>query len=204
MPRARLDPGIVTEAAAAIVDADGPGALTLARLAADLGVAPPSLYKHVAGLDDLILRVTTFSVRRLADDLTASALARSGRPALVAVADAYRRFAVSHPGLYSWTQAAPGAGSPDYLAASSRAVGVLDAVVRSYGVPDDLAIHAIRIVRAGLHGFADIETRGGFQLPTPLDASFSALVDALDASLQDLGKRTGGRASKPHPVSRRA
>lgn len=45
MPRAGLDPEKVTEAAAVIVDAGGPAELTLARLAAQLGVAPPSLYK---------------------------------------------------------------------------------------------------------------------------------------------------------------
>ena len=43
MPRAGLDPEIVTEVAASIVDAEGRTALTLARLAADLRVAPPSM-----------------------------------------------------------------------------------------------------------------------------------------------------------------
>jgi AcrR family transcriptional regulator len=62
---ARVDTEIVTEAAARVVDADGLPALTLARLASELGVAAPSLYKHVAGLDDLILHVTTLSIRRL-------------------------------------------------------------------------------------------------------------------------------------------
>ena len=57
MPRAGLDSEIVTEAAAAIVNAEGLAGLTLARLAATLRVAPPSLYKHVGGLEDLIVRV---------------------------------------------------------------------------------------------------------------------------------------------------
>ncbi len=193
MPRAGLDPESVTEAAAVIIDADGAAALTLARLAADLGVAPPSLYKHIAGLDDLVLRVTTLSVRRLADDLTAAALGRSGRHALVAIAGAYRRFAIEHAGLYALTQAAPAPGSTAHRAEAARAVELVGAAIRSYSVPDDLLIHAIRMVRAGLHGFADIEARGGFQMPHSLDESFSMLIDALDASLSNLGRCTGKR-----------
>ena len=193
MPRARLDPESVTAAAAVIVDADGPAALTLARLAADLGVAPPSLYKHVAGLDDLVIRVATLSIRRLADDLTAAVLGRSGREALLAIAEAYRRFATEHAGLYALTQASPEPGSTAHQAEAARAVDIVGAANRSYGVPDNLAIHAIRMVRAGLHGFADIEVRGGFRMPHPPDESFLVLIDALDASLSRLGTRTGSR-----------
>ncbi len=190
MPRAGLDPGTVTAAAAGIVDAEGRAALTLARLAADLHVAPPSLYKHVAGLDDLVLRVTTLSIRRLTDVLSAAAVGRSGRQALLAVGEAYRRFAVEHSGLYSLTQAALDPRSTAQQAEATRAVEVIRAAINGYGVPDDLSIHAIRVVRAGLHGFADIEAHGGFQLPQSVDESFLVLIDALDASLGRLGSRT--------------
>jgi AcrR family transcriptional regulator len=189
MPRAGLDPEIVTEAAAVIVDADGLAALTLARLAADLGVAPPSLYKHVASLDDLILRVKTLSLRRLTDNLAVAALGRSGRQALLAVAEANRRFAIEHTGLYSLTQSGPNPGSTAQQAEASRVVEVLAAAIRSYNVPDELIIHAIRVVRAGLHGFADIEARGGFQMPLLVDESYLVLIDALDAALINLGRR---------------
>ena len=189
MPRVGLDPATVTAAAAAIVDADGPNALTLVRLAADLGVAPPSLYKHVAGFDDLTIRVATLSMRYLADYLTAAAVGRSGRDALTAIAAAYRRFAVEHAGLYSLAQVAPKPGSIAHQAEATRAIDIFRAVIRSYNVPDNLSIHAIRTVRAGLHGFADIEARGGFELPYSVDDSFLVLTDALDASLLNLGRR---------------
>ena len=188
MPRAGLSPDAITQAAAAIVDADGSTSLTLARLAAGLGVAPPSLYKHVAGVDDLLVRVSAFAFGRLADDLTMAALGRSGRSALVGIARAYRRFAVDHAGLYSLTQVAPERGSAEQQAQVARAINVLEATVRSYDVPDDLSLHAIRMVRAGLHGFVDIEGRGGFQLPQSLDTSFEVLVDALDTALKNLGR----------------
>lgn len=188
MPRAGLDPHTITQAAAALVDANGLASLTLARLATDLCVAPPSLYKHVAGLDELLIRVGTLAFSRLADELTAVALGRSGRSALVGIAQAYRRFAIEHSGLYSLTHVAPERGSAELNAQVARAIGVLEAAVKSYGVPDSRSVHAIRMIRAGLHGFADIERRGGFQLPQSVDASFDVLVDALHNSLSSLGR----------------
>ena len=190
MPREGLTPDLVTEAAANIVDTHGLAALTLARLAALLGVAAPSLYKHVAGQDDLIARVSTLSLRRLNDELTTAALGRSGHDALSSMAQAYRRFAIEHGGLYSLTQGAlrPDTGSQHTEAL--RALKVFDAVVRSYGVPESLSVHATRAVRASLHGFADIERRGGFQLPQSVDESFEFIVEAVHGWLAHLRSQT--------------
>lgn len=189
MPRAKLNAEAVTQAAYALVDADGVGALTLTRLAADLGVASPSLYKHVASLGELIARVTTLALRYLTDEITAAALGRAGRQALVGVAEQYRRCATEHPGLYALTQAAPTPGCAVQEKECLRAVEVFAALVRSYGVADDLSTPAIRFVRAALHGFVDIETRGGFQMPVSVDASFAVLIEAVDASLATLGSK---------------
>ena len=188
MPRAGLDAEIVTEAAAVIVDAEGLSALTLARLAATLRVAPPSLYKHVASLEDLTVRIVTLAIRRLADRLVAAAIGRSGSQALNAIADAYRRFAIEHGGLYLLTQSAPEPTSAEQRIEVARALEVFDAVVAGYGIPKELAVHAIRMTRAGLHGFADIEARGGFQMKACVDESFRLLVKALDTSLCALGR----------------
>ena len=189
MPREGLNPAIVTETAAAIVDADGLAALTLARLAARLGVAAPSLYKHIGGQDDLTLRVSLLALRRLNAELTTAAIGRSGREALTSIARAYRRFAIEHAGLYRLTQ---GALRPDSDAQQSevrRALKLFDAVIGSYGVPHDFSVHATRIVRASLHGFADIESRAGFQLSQSVDESFELLVEAVHSWLSSLRRR---------------
>ncbi len=189
MPREGLSPEIVTEAAAGIVDAHGVAALTLARLAARLGVAAPSLYKHIAGQDDLILRVSTLSLRRLNNELTTATIGRSGREALLSLAHAYRRFAIEHSGLYTLTQGPLRPDSDAQQTEALHALKIFDAVIRSYGVPDDLSVHATRVVRASLHGFADIEARGGFQLPQSVDESFEFTVEAAHAWLRNLCRR---------------
>lgn len=186
MPRAGLDAARVTTAAAAIVDSEGTSALTLARLAGNLGVATPSLYKHVGGLNDLLARVATLATNQLADALTTASVGRSGRTALVEIANAYRRFALDHPGLYPLAQEAPAPGQQLQQAAAARAVTIMNAALVGYGIAEEIEIDAVRMVRAGLHGFVDLERRGGFGLPRSIDTSFTILVDALDAALLSL------------------
>jgi len=61
------------------------------------------------------------------------------------------------------------------------------AVLRGYGLEGDDAVHAARTVRAALHGFAALETGGGFGIPLDLDATFARLVGVLDRGLAGAG-----------------
>lgn len=187
MPRVGLDPTRVTEAAAAFVDERGVRALTLAGLAAGLGVAPPSLYKHVGGLDDLLTRVALLATRRLTAAIAGAAVGRSGSDALRSIADAYRAFATEHPGIYPLTQSAPTGAEPDRATAAAESVDVITAALAGYGVRGADTVDVVRTVRAALHGFVDLERGGGFGMPQSVDGSFAVLVAALDAALLRLG-----------------
>ncbi len=180
MPRAGLDPDTVVEAAARIADADGLDAVTLARLAGELGVRTPSLYSHVDGLDDLRKRLAARGTRELADAMQEAAAGRAGGDALRAVAVAYRDYARAHPGCYLALQRAADLPAGD----GARAVRVFTAILAGYGLTGDEAIHATRAVRAALHGFAALEAGGGFGMSQPVDASFDWLVTLLDRGLQ--------------------
>ena len=180
MARAGLAPEAVVSAAAAIADAEGLDAVTLARLAKALNVRTPSLYSHVGGLDDVRRRLAARGARELADALQEAAAGRAGRDALHAVAVAYRAYARAHPGRYHALQRAGDvAGEP----AAQRTVRVLGAVLAGYGISGDDAIHATRAVRAALHGFAALEAQGGFGMPQSVEESFERLVDVLDRGL---------------------
>ncbi|MCC2309509.1 TetR/AcrR family transcriptional regulator [Cellulomonas chengniuliangii] len=186
MARAGLDADVVVRHASALIDEQGIDALTLARVASGLGVATPSLYKHIGGLDDLLDRVAAAATADLAARLGAASRGRSGRDALQAVADAYRRFAREHPGTYPLTQR--NLSSDAWAAAAADAVASVAAALSGYGV-DEGDVDSIRFVRAALHGFVDLERRGGFGLPVSVDQSFAFLVDALDATLRTLDSR---------------
>jgi AcrR family transcriptional regulator len=184
MPRAGLDAETVVSAAAALADADGLEAVTLARLAGQLGIRPPSLYAHVAGLPALRRRLAARGARELAAVLQAAAAGRAGSEALSAAGAAYRAYAREHPGTYAAAQRGLDLDDPETIAAATEAVDVVAAILRGYGLEQEDAIHAVRIVRAAFHGFVSLEAEEGFRIPLDLDETFARLLHVLDQGLR--------------------
>ncbi|MDI9890764.1 TetR/AcrR family transcriptional regulator [Microbacterium sp. IEGM 1404] len=180
MPRAGLDADVVVRRAAELVDAEGVASLTLSRVAAALGVAAPSLYKHVGGLGDLTDRLALAATRAFGDALARSSRGVSSRDALGALAAAYRGFARERPGMYELAQR--GGTGAEWEQAAAEVVDEIIRALAGYGA-GAADVHRIRYVRSALHGFTDLERIGGFRQPESVDETFTRLVDALDAEL---------------------
>jgi AcrR family transcriptional regulator len=188
VPRAGLDAAQVVATAAAIADAEGLDAVTLARVAADLGVKSPSLYNHVAGRDGLVRGVALLGLQDLAAVLREAAIGRAGPEALLATAQAYRAFVKEHPGRYAaGAVAAPAPGDEEHRAAAAAVLDVMTGVLRAWSLSEDETIHALRGFRSAVHGFASLEAAGGFGIELDLDASFERLVGALGAGFGEPG-----------------
>jgi AcrR family transcriptional regulator len=179
-----LDADAVVAAAGRIADADGLEAATISRVAADLGVRPPSLYNHVANHAALMRALALESVGELAATITGAAVGRSREEAIRAVAVAYRAYALEHPGRYAATVRAPAPDDPEAQALAASAVAPLVAILAGWEIEGDDAVHLVRVIRSGLHGFVAIEKDGGFGLPLDLDHSFDLLVDGLVAAIE--------------------
>ncbi len=163
----------VIGAAAAIADANGIEQLNVAAVAQRLGVRSPSLYHHVPGVEGLRRALALHGAARLREALAAAARGRRGRPALVAAARAYRSFARRHPGQLSAMLPAPRPDEDDELyRALAGPVADLARMLGEIGVEGDAAIHVVRALRSYLHGFVDLERRGGFGMPQKLEVSF--------------------------------
>ncbi|MCI4062917.1 WHG domain-containing protein [Micromonospora sp. R77] len=185
MPRAGLTPQTVVREAARLADEVGYDRLTLAALAGRLGVALPSLYKHVRGVDALNQRLGALALAELADEMTTAAGGRAGVDALRGVAAAWRDYAHRHPGRYPAAQQVPDAGDPDHVAAGRRALDAIYAILIGYGLTGDDAVDAARIFRSAVHGFITLEAAGGFGLPHGIDRSFDQLVAVLDTAFRN-------------------
>ena len=184
MPRAGLTTQRVVAEAAVVADEVGWDRLSLAAVAARLGVKLPSLYKHIASLDALRTEVSALGLQELGAAMTTAAVGRSGSEALVAVADAYRGYAMEHPGRYAATLAAPVGDHEAHVAAAATVLRVVEAILGGYGLAGDDAVDAIRSLRALMHGFVSLEAAGGFRLPVDVDRSYRRLVGGFDVTLQ--------------------
>ena len=135
MPRTGLDTETVVAAAAALADAEGLEAVTLARLAAALDVRSPSLYVHVDGLAGPAAAARAPAPRASSPRLLGAAAAgRSGADALAAVAERLPRYAREHPGTYAAAQRTRNLADPDASEAAAAVLDTVFAVLRGYDV----------------------------------------------------------------------
>jgi AcrR family transcriptional regulator len=179
-----LDHGAVIEAAGELADEQGLDTLTLAALAARLGIRSQSLYAHVDGLDGLLRDLALDAVHHLDDALRAAVIGRSGRDALEAIATAYWAFAEDHAGRYAATIRDPG-DDAELRAANERAAEALTRVLGSFGVTGADAVHAHRAVWSGIHGFVTLHHAGVLRRPVAPRESYRRMIamyaDALEA-----------------------
>lgn len=185
MRRAGLTPTTVTEAGAGLADEIGFDHLSMGLLAERLGVKAPSLYKHVTSLADLSHRIAVLAMTELGDAIRDATQGRAGSDALTVAAQAMRTYVKDHSGRYAAANGARPTGPDDPLIpANNRLLASLTAVLRGYRLDPSQEIHALRMLRSMMHGFAALEAAGGFQLDTDVDESFTWMTNLIDHGLQ--------------------
>jgi AcrR family transcriptional regulator len=174
---AALPPRLVqiVDAAEDLLEERGPDGLTMRTLAARLGIQAPSLYKHVAGKDELEVLLIAQALRDQGAAMHAAVDAigarASRRTSLTTLAKAYRTWALAHPHLYRLaTQGSlPRAELPEGLEAWTAAP-----LVRAAG-----SEAKARAAWAFAHGMTILELNGRFPPEADLDRAWDAGITAL-------------------------
>jgi AcrR family transcriptional regulator len=186
-PRSNLTKELVVQAAADLLNTEGLDALSLNRLAEILDIRTPSLYNHVDGLPGLMRELSILNARNLAERLSDAAIGQSGPTLVMSVMQAYRSYIKEFSGLYLSTLRVSGMQEEvdsELEKEETRSLKVALAVMASFGLQGEDAIHAVRAFRSLVHGFATLEVYGGFGMPLDLNESFVRLVDLFIAGLQ--------------------
>jgi AcrR family transcriptional regulator len=173
----------VVDIAIDIIDAEGVDALTLSVVAGRAGVAPPSLYKHVGSLTDLRSLVAARILGEMTEEATAAVIGLSGDDAVTALMRRMRGYAAAHPARYLAVPPDP-LHEPALAEPAERFLDVFLAVLRGYRLEGSTAIHAVRALRVIIHGFAVIESSGGFGLTEDTTETYDRLIDMYLATLR--------------------
>ncbi|MGX2994992.1 TetR/AcrR family transcriptional regulator [Streptomyces sp. JNUCC 64] len=147
-PRATLSPRRIAEAAVRIADAEGFQAVTMRRLATELGVAPMAAYRHVSGKDDL----WALMVDQVSASLDVPAEVADWRGVIREMALRTRAMTLAHP----WLASLPAplvVLTPNRVAAAERQLAALD----GHGLDADTLMAAFKTVVAFVHGSAQSE-----------------------------------------------
>ena len=177
--RAGLDQQSVLQAAANLADSSSIEDVTLATLAAKLGIRPPTLYHYVNGLDGLRRELAILGARQMTRVLGQAIMGFSGGEAVEAMALAYRDFARTHPGLYIAFQRAAAPDDTSLQEAQAEVLEIGLRVVAPARAERDSAIHTVRLIRSLIHGFVSLEITGGFGLSQDIDETFQRLVQVM-------------------------
>lgn len=175
------------DAAARIYAEEGEGALSMRRLAAEVGCSPMAPYRHFADKEALIAAVRAAAFNRLADAL--DGVARDGRHRAADIGDAYVRFARANPAAYKlmFDLAQPDeAAYPELAAASARAREAMSGYVRELVDAGVLAGDPVAlgyVFWAAIHGLVVLDLAGRL----PAEPSFETLrVTTLGALMRGL------------------
>lgn len=189
------------DAAARLLTTAGPQALTMRRIATELGASTTVLYSVFGGKEgiaDALYREGFERLRRRLEDARDQA-GTDPAARLAAVGNAYRESALTDRAFYAvmFTNGVPGyVPPPDSVAAGQRSLGVLvDAVAdgMAAGVlrTGDPAA-AARVLHAAAHGAVSLELSGHFPDAAAAERCFRALTRAAVAALR--GKPSTGPA----------
>lgn len=182
--RTPLDQEQVVDVAARLADANGLEHLTLTKIAAELGVQQPALYRHVESWNDLLRLLSLRGRERLADSLAAAAIGVSGDAAVAAVGRAWRSTVTTHPGLYEATDRYPCAGDAELEDAVERIVSVIAQALAGFDLDEDHRVHAARALRSAFHGFSHLESGDGHPGTHDLDETFDGMIELLCAGIR--------------------
>lgn len=184
MARAGLTTQRVVQAGAELADEIGFEQVTPAELARRFGVRPASLYSHLDSAHDLKTKIALMALEELADQVSAAVAGRAGKDALTAFANAYRDYALRHPGRFA---AARFRLDPQTAAASAgvRHARMTRAILRGYNLAEPHETHAVRLLGSFFSGYVELETAGAFGHSDPdAQESWTGILGALDTLLR--------------------
>lgn len=165
-PRARE----IVDAARELLEAEGPGGLSMRRVAERIGIRAPSIYKHLP--DKQALEAAVISAGFAESAAVFERAVESADDPVAALARAYREYATRHPHLYRLMTERP-------LARERLAPGVEDRaalpIVDAVGGDPDAA----RAVWAFAHGMTILELDGRFPPGADLDAAWAKGIAAF-------------------------
>lgn len=183
-PRMGLTLSTVIQAAARLADQKGLDAVTLAKLARKLNIRTPSLYNHIDGLGGLRRELALLGIQELYRVMAEAGSHCTGPDAIRAMGYAYVDYVRNRPGLYEATFRTPDFADAVIQQANTRTLELVVHSLQECGLSGEDAVHAVRGFRSLLHGFASLESKGGFGMPLDVDESLRRLIDTFLLGIQ--------------------
>ncbi|AFY87499.1 TetR/AcrR family transcriptional regulator [Chroococcidiopsis thermalis] len=178
----------VITAAIACLDREGESALGVNRVARELGIKPPAIYKHLDG-NPALKRAVALA---LWQDFLAFCQPRSkalsdSKELLKAGGRATRDYARSHPARYKvMMQFQLQPSDPEASAIIQETLDFFRRILEPYEFTSEQLVDAMRMVNATVNGFIALEQGKMLTLERSTDASFEVMLEALVVAIEHI------------------
>jgi AcrR family transcriptional regulator len=176
----------VINAAIACLDNEGEAALGVNRVARELGIKPPAIYKHLDGNAGL-RRAVALAIWRdyLSDCQKQTAGITEPHALLRAGAQVTRNFARLHRARYAvMTQYQMRPTDPEEAEIIQDSLRFFQKSLQLYELSDDALIDVMRMVNAAIYGFIAREQSELMTLNRSPNASYEVMLDALLVAIE--------------------
>ena len=153
----RVTKEAVIQAASDIADADGLNNVSLKVVAEKLNIRTPSLYNHIAGLDDLLREVAHKGMKTMNEQMTHSAIGNSGDTAIKSISVVYFNYVITHPGIYETIQWAYWHGNSETAAIFDNYKVLIKKLILSCSFKTQNTDEIISLLMSILHGYSSME-----------------------------------------------
>ena len=176
----------VIEAAIALVEREGASVLGVNRVAKELNIKPPAIYKHLNGNAELKKAVALAIYRRFfAEFKQKTAGIKEPRAFLKAGGLASRDFARSHPNWYRvMMQFQLQPDDPESASVIRESQSFFKVLLDSDNISETKLVDIMRMANATIVGFIALEQSGLLTLPYSTDDSFEVMLDALYVAVE--------------------
>lgn len=186
MARIGIDKNLIISRAAQMANEVGIENITLKMLADDLGIKSPSLYNHIAGLEDLKRQLMIYGWKQMEERILQSAIGIAGYEAIKAGCYAFYEYAIENPGVFNAMLWYNKFQSTENMEATSGLFTILVKITSSLNISEENCNHIIRTLRGFLEGFSLLVNNGAFGNPISIADSFEISLNVLIEGIKTL------------------
>lgn len=169
----------VIQAASDIADKDGLKGVSLKAVAKKLNIRTPSLYNHIASLDDLLHEVAHKGMRTMNEEMTQAAIGTFGNEAIISVSTAYFRCMIANPGVYETIQWVHWHSNEETAKIFEHYKSLLIKIILSCKLKKEKTDEVLNLLIGVLHGYTTMQIGNAFTNPKETIISLSEAVDTV-------------------------
>jgi AcrR family transcriptional regulator len=180
----------VIAAAIACIDREGAAALGVSRVARELGIKPPAIYKHLENGADLQRSTAIALWQQYLAECQQMMVERSMTKDLLKQLGHFTRdFAKTYPARYQvMTQVQLRPDDAEAGATIQQALQFLQQALNAYNLSETQLIDVMRMVNAAIYGFISLEQSGLMTLGRSTDESYEVMLEGLIGAIERIRK----------------